>query len=491
MGQKPPDWDWTIPEMPDIFRDEDETPPPTADTGGQAKNPTFEEPEIAPPLTPEVPQLLVQGNNQVDWPPPEHEPILPAVQPARRRTPRWIIPVVLIAVALIGTGVATAYLYNPSDIASPQESVAAPTDPSAIISYAERWTGVNHNSPSTTESGAPQVTLVGFTGDGREIDIYHFSSYTHTYRESGGKLYVMECNSSATTATIFSVSVDAESGGYTSTLLMKLHICPDQFTVVNHKAYYLTEMYSTELVEHDLAPEGTPKNLNIALTLCPDLTSDSASIFSLIATDDALVYECVDMYYDFDYALYAYNIETRSSTIIARDGFAEAVLSHQVLYSVETWEEDAYVEYFSYDTITKDSTLIGRGVTQKHFSDSSTYSAGGGIVPINTDYVYGAMWLDNNDDTQVDLYNASGESNPELLVTLNNVCPNAFDMAIVPVSANKLFASVTTWDSQGDTEGATLYIVNLQGELLDTTSAPVGSPHQVSYVNVQYPRFSA
>jgi hypothetical protein len=498
MGPKEPDFDYTMPSIPNIFR----TPEGSDSEGSGSEElaiitppgsrfPTFEEPIALAPESSTPATSPGQVPTQETAPPPT-----PYTTGSSNKRRPWVLPVVLLAVILIGAGAGFAYwsTQKGGEKDSPttsQDPLATGDNPQAFISYAEKWTGTNPLDPINTSAGNPQVHLVGFTEAGQEIQIYRFANTRHTYRVSGSNIYVLECDYSTGAAQILALEYDSATSTYSAALKAELHICPSQFAVMAGKVYYLPEDFSTELVAIDLAPGGQTISINLDGSLCPVGSGDQSTIWNLRATTDTLIYQCNFGVGHVNGPLRSYDPISGVPAIIHEQGSLETVLSHEVLYSLENWSEMGTVEYASYDTASGESTALGDlSRTQRHFTDGTDYASGGAIVPIGDGYIYGSMWVDAQDSNMVELYHAVNASSPQHLVQIQ-IDPYVYNMVVLPTSSTTFLVSTTTWNSEGDLSGGWLKTYNLRGELMNSSSALANSPDQITYVNVQYPRFSA
>jgi hypothetical protein len=498
MASKPPEWDYTRPDLPNIFRSED---PPDTNSGkpdtadAQPSGPgvrksnalTFEDPIPAIPPTPQA----GQPRNQ---PQPQPTPATQATNSRPRGPKTWAVLGVGIAVALATAGIIVGIWGVTHKSTTGTGFAPANIDPDTIISYAERWKGINPNY-LMDDTGAAQVTLVGFTAGGQEIEIHHFATFVHAYRVSGAAIYVVECDDHFTSSQIFSIPAGGLSPGQEPSLLASLNTCPGQFAVLKNKAYYtprdLPEGTPTSLIELDLAPHGESRTIDIRSTLCKNSREPNPDILGLLSTDDHLIYYCS---YDVDGSESIYNPESGVSFVYCQYCFTEVVLSHEIIYSHNTSAyEEKGLDYLTFDTVSQASQPMA-GHRYERISSSgygwAAYTAVGTIAVLPNGYVFGVETEFYDDSTSsVDLYFLDTQFEVHLLTTIDFA--QLYNLTILPTSSSKILLSVTLWDSNGNPQAEMIQTYSLDGELLDSSTKPMTSPEHLAYVDVQYPRFSA
>ncbi|MCL1923731.1 MAG: hypothetical protein FWG15_07760 [Propionibacteriaceae bacterium] len=501
MATKPPEWDYTRPDLPNIFRSEDppNTPPGSSDSpankpsdpGVRKSNAlTFDKPTPAnPPTTPST-----AGHDQTQWVSPKVSNQASNSGPSRPKT--WVVLSVVLAVALASAGVFIAIWFSAK---KPTTEISyspppAPVDPDAIISYAERWKGVNPSNPWITETSAAQVSLVGFTAGGQEIDFYQFKEYGHAYRVSGNTLYVVECADDNSNSQIYSMPA-TPSPDQQPTHLVSLSLCPGQFTVMNNKAYYTDadafDDEPTTLIEFDLSSDGESRAIDISSTLCKNSTEPNTMIGGLVSTEDHLVYFCGG---DEDGSERTYDPESGESFIYCQYCTTEVALAHEVIQSFNPWEfEKSGTEYFTYTPTSKESIKMvahDNNRFSNFYYGYTGYTLPATMAVLPRGYIYGfeTVYRENGSAT-IELHVLDQQYKDRRLATVD--FSQMYEMTLVPISSSKILLSATLWDSAGDTQADMIQTYTLDGELLDSSTHPVISAEQLAYVNVQYPRASS
>lgn len=414
-----------------------------------------------------------------------------------------LVLLIVLALIAIAARIGANLWYFHQTPQTTQETSSTPeassfTDPHEFVSFAEKWTGTNPYGGGKWHQGAS--TLVGFTSSGEEIEIYQFSAPRHTYLISREGIYVLECYLPKEKHTINSLVYDTSSGGYSSTFQTTLADCPASLAVMNNKAYYTYEVDSLELFERDLTAGGQSRILNISDTLCRTSRLPYMSIHHLHATNDRLLYGCRQGWGNGS-GPHLYDMETNTISTLDRDAEVQVVSSHEVLYSTLLWPQ-WNAEFSSYDTITGQTTQLARLGHSPAYQDYSPYAIGGTIAPLFPGYVF-AVHEDDDSDTYFTVgtyYMAEEGSEPYYLSSIKiptNVPDLAstewYNMAILPISSTTILANGIFYEYQEDKEDFLPAVVwtnvfTLDGQLVDISRFSFGSPDQVLYVNVQYPR---